>query len=141
MHVTVTFDKKLPLVGVNENGQETLFDASLDFSGPARHASPMDVVLEALAACSLMDILTILKKQKKDPVRIDVELTAERAAEPPRVFTSIGILYRLHGDGSSLDSFRKAIALSIDKYCSVAAMLKAGGVEITWEAELQAGAS
>ncbi len=136
MHVTVTFDGKMPLVGVNEKKQKTRFDASLDFTGPAKYASPMEVVLESLAACSLMDIIIILKKKKKELVKIDVQLDADRAEEAPKVFTAIRIGYRLFSPDCSLGEFEKAVALSIDKYCSVAAMLRRSGCEITWSASL-----
>jgi putative redox protein len=136
MQVTVAFDKKLPLVGLNDKKQKTLFDASLDFSGPAKHASPMEVVLESLAACSMMDIITILKKMRKEPVRIEAGLKAERAAEHPRVFTSVQISYRLHSPGCTLEEFEKVIGLSIDKYCSVAAMIRMSGCKLDWTAEL-----
>jgi putative redox protein len=136
MRATVTFDKRLPLVGLNEKKQKTIFDASLDFAGEAKHASPMEVVLESLAACSMMDIIVILDKMKKALASLDVALEASRADDHPKVFTSIHLKYRLTGSGCGLEEFRRAVALSIEKYCSVAAMLRASGCGITWEAEV-----
>jgi putative redox protein len=136
MHVTVTFDGKMPIVGVNGKKHKTSFDASLEFSRPAKCASPMEVVLESLAACSMMDIIIILNKKKKMLATLDVELDADRAEEAPKVFTSIRIGYRLRSPDCSLREFEKAISLSIDKYCSVAAMLRRSGCEIIWSAFL-----
>ncbi|NTU58355.1 MAG: OsmC family protein [Chlorobiaceae bacterium] len=136
MHATVKFNKKFPLVGLNENGQKTRFDATMDFTGPAKNASPMEVLLESLAACSMMDIIAILKKMRKELINIEAGLEAERAHEHPKVFTSIHVRYRLKSPDCTLEEFEKAIRLSIDKYCSVAAMLKGSGCAITWNAEL-----
>ena len=136
MHTVVTFDKKMPLVGLNDKGQKTLFDATFDVSEPAQYASPMEVVLESLAACSMMDIISILKKMRKEPNTIEAEVNAARAEEHPKVFTSIHLGYRLNSPDCSLEDFEKATRLSIEKYCSVGAMLKASGCSITWSCEL-----
>ena len=67
MHTTVTFYEKLPLYGTNDQGLKTLFDASSELLGSGDSAaSPMDIVLESLGACSMMDIISILKKMRKD---------------------------------------------------------------------------
>lgn len=136
MRTSVRFEKELPLIGLNDKGQKTLFDASMDFSGPAKYASPMEIVLQSLAACSMMDIIIILKKMRKELITIDSDLEAVRAEEHPRVFTSINIRYRLESPDCTPDDFEKAVRLSIEKYCSVAAMLRASGCSITWDSEL-----
>ncbi len=136
MQAKVTFKGKLPLVGVNDSGHKTRFDATFDFSGPATYASPMDTVLEALAACSMMDIIVILKKMKKELTLIEADLDAERSEEHPKVFTAIHVKYRIKSPDCTLAEFEKTIRLSMDKYCSVAAMLRASGCAINWSAEL-----
>jgi putative redox protein len=136
MHATVTFKGKLPLVGVNDKGHKTRFDATMDFSGPARFASPMDTVLEALGACSMMDIIAIIKKMRKELTMLEADLEAVRAEEHPKVFTSIHVRYRMKSPDSTLAEFEKASGLSMEKYCSVAAMLRASGCKITWSSEL-----
>ncbi len=136
MHATVTFTGKLPLFGVNEKGHKTCFDATMDFSGPAKYASPMDTVLEALGACSMMDVIAILKKMRKELILLEVALDAERAEEHPKVFTSIHLKYRLNSPDGTLADLKKATALSMEKYCSVAAMLRASGCAVTWSTEV-----
>jgi putative redox protein len=136
MHATVTFRKSMPLSGINEKGHETFFDTSPEFSGKGSAASPMDTVLEALGACSMMDVLSILKKMKREPQLLEVSLDAERAEDHPKVLTSIRMTYCLECPGCKPEELEKAVRLSMDKYCSVAAMLKASGCRITWLAEL-----
>jgi putative redox protein len=136
MHATVAFRGRMPLSGINDKGQETLFDTSPEFSGAGVAASPMDIVLEALGACSMMDILSILGKMKLEPVSLETFLDADRASDFPKVFTSVHVRYRLVCPGCAPEQFEKAVRLSMEKYCSVAAMLKASGCSIAWTAEL-----
>ena len=138
MHVSVTYDGRLPLVGSNGKKQKTRFDATLDPSTTARYASPMEIVLESVAACSLMDVIMILGKKKKKILAIRAELEAERAEEHPRVFTTVRIDYFLKSPDCSAGDFRKAIELSIDKYCSVAAMIRNSGCRLDWTADVSA---
>lgn len=138
MRATVSFDRNLPLVGLNEKGQHTFFDATLDPSNPAMYASPMDIMLQSLAACSMMDIISILAKMKKELITLDATLDAERAETHPKVFTSIHVRYKLCSPDCSKAELDKAAGLSMDKYCSVAAMIKASGCKVTWDAEVVA---
>ncbi|NTW53197.1 MAG: OsmC family protein [Chlorobaculum sp.] len=139
MHTTVSFDRNLPLVGVNEKGQHTFFDATLDPSTPAMYASPMEIMLQSLAGCSMMDIISILAKMRKKVITLDATLDAERAETHPKVFTSIHVRYKLSSPDCTTAELEKAAGLSMDKYCSVAAMLKASGCKVTWEAEVVGG--
>jgi len=87
---------------------------------------PMEMLLVALGACTATDVVIILGKKRQRLESLEVEVSGERAAEPPRVWTKLEILYRLRG---TLDekAVRDAIALSESKYCSVSAMLKTTG--------------
>jgi putative redox protein len=136
MHATVSFDRNLPLVGLNEKGQRTFFDATLDPLSPALYASPMEILLQSLAACSMMDIISILGKMRKELVTLDARLDARRAEEHPHVFTSIHVSYKLRSSDCSKAELDKAAGLSMEKYCSIAAMLKASGCRVTWDTEL-----
>jgi putative redox protein len=138
MHTTVTFQEKLPLYGMNDIGLKTIFDATSDLLGPGGSAaSPMEIVLESLAACSMMDIVSILKKMKKELITLDADLKAQRAEKHPKVFTAIEIKYRLASPDCSQADLEKAVRLSIETYCSVAAMIRASGCVITWSTELE----
>ncbi|MGC8774134.1 MAG: OsmC family protein [Chlorobaculum sp.] len=138
MHATVSFDRNLPLVGINEKGQHTFFDGKLDPSNPAMYASPMEVVLQSLAACSMMDIIAIIGKMRKELVTLDASLKAVRAESHPKVFTSIHVSFKMCSPDCTKADLDKAVGLSMDKYCSVAAMLKASGCKLTWDTEVVA---
>lgn len=84
---------------------------------------PMEMLLAALGGCTASDVVTILRKKRQKLESLEVVVSGERAADPPRVWTKLEIVYRLRG---ALDekAVRDAIELSESKYCSVAAMLR-----------------
>lgn len=84
---------------------------------------PMEMLLVALGACTATDVVIILGKKRQPLESLEVEVSGERAVDPPRVWTKLEIFYQLRG---ALDekAVRDAIALSESKYCSVSAMLK-----------------
>jgi putative redox protein len=83
----------------------------------------MEMLLVALGACTATDVVIILEKKRQKLESLEVEVSGERAAEPPRVWTKLEVVYRLRG---ALDekAVRDAIELSEAKYCSVSAMLR-----------------
>lgn len=135
MHATVTYQDTMPLSGLNDKGHTTLFDAPPDL-GTGSAASPMDTVLESLGGCSMMDIISILRKKRKELITLEASLEAERAEEHPKVFTSIHIKYSLKSPDCTLEELEKTVSLSLEKYCSVAAMIRASGCAISWASEL-----
>lgn len=84
---------------------------------------PMEMLLVALGTCTATDVVSILKKKRQKLEALEIEVSGERAAEPPTVWVKLELVYRLTGD---LDekAVRDAIQLSEEKYCSVAAMLR-----------------
>lgn len=95
---------------------------------------PMELVLVALGACTATDIVIILEKKRQKIQSLEVICTGERASTPPTVWKKLEILYRLRGHVDE-GSARRAITLSEEKYCSVAAMLQKTA-KITWRLEL-----
>jgi putative redox protein len=88
------------------------------------HPNPVQVVLGAVAACSGMDVISILRKCRQQVTAYEIEVTAERREEHPRAYTRIDILHRLHGHDVSAERVEEAIRLSDTKYCSLHAMLE-----------------
>ena len=85
--------------------------------------SPVDAVLSALAACSAIDVVDILAKRRTPVERLHVEARGERREELPRRFTHIELRYIVDGADIEASHVERAIALSHEKYCSVAATL------------------
>jgi len=113
---------------------------TVDFdSGPAdtvtHGPTPLEYVLQAVAVCSGMDVISILQKKRKEPKSFEVHVSGERADDHPKVFTKIHIHYRFTDDNLTGKEAEQAIRLSIDKYCSVLGMLKSTA-GVTWDYEL-----
>jgi putative redox protein len=99
--------------------------------------SPMELVLIALCGCTGYDVLSILKKKREPFTSLEVRAHAERAADPPSVYTEIKLIYRVGGKVSR-KAVQDAVHLSKEKYCSVSAML-GKTAKITTEIELLDG--
>ena len=85
--------------------------------------SPMELVLIGLCGCTGYDVVSILRKKRELFTSVEVRAQAERAPEPPTVYTGIKLIYRVGGKVSR-KAVEDAVRLSEEKYCSVAAMLR-----------------
>src|SRR6266540_375951 len=100
---------------------------TLDASPPVgRDAGPrpMELLPAALAGCTGMDVIGILRKMRQDVTGYAVDVRAERAEEHPQVLTAIAVEHVVRGRGLDPEAVRKAVELSATKYCSVGAMLR-----------------
>ncbi len=99
-------------------------DGATDIGGHNAGARPMEMLLMGLAGCSAIDVVLILNKQKQvvTDFRIVVEGQREKGATPAP-FQKIHLTYKLKGDLNP-DKVRRAIDLSMDKYCSATAQLR-----------------
>jgi len=84
---------------------------------------PMELVLVGLCTCTATDVVSILRKKRERFTRVEVYAEAERAKQPPTVYESIRLLYRVDGEVSR-KAVEDAVRLSKEKYCSVSAMLQ-----------------
>jgi putative redox protein len=95
--------------------------------------SPMELVLIGLCGCTGYDVVSILQKKREPFTSLEVRAQAERAKDPPSVYTEIKLIYRVGGKVSH-KAVEDAVHLSKDKYCSVSAMLEKTA-KITFEIE------
>lgn len=86
--------------------------------------SPLAMLLLALAGCTAMDVISILKKKKQEVSAFEIEVEGDQASEHPRVYNHITIVYKLWGKALAEEAVARAIELSETKYCSVAGMLR-----------------
>lgn len=110
-------------------------DGSPEIGGQGLGVRPMEMVLMALASCSSLDLVSILKKQKQDLKDFSVSVEGERREQLPPVFTKIHMHFTLTGEIDPAKAERAA-ELAVKKYCSVHDMLSAGGVEINYSIEI-----
>ena len=129
MRATVTWSRQLQFAGTGNGGHSVLMDGE-NKSGN----SPMELVLIALCGCTAYDVVSILQKKREPFTAVEVSAEAEKAPDPPRVFTDIKLQYRVVGKVAR-KAIEDAIRLSEEKYCSVAAMLNKTA-RITYEIHL-----
>lgn len=86
--------------------------------------SPKSLLLTGLAGCSGIDVVDILTKMRVDFSDLSIEVETEQTEENPKVFKDIMITFSVRTDEANEDKVRKAIDLSLDKYCGVSAMLR-----------------
>jgi putative redox protein len=98
------------------------YDVSIASSDDQEGISPMEMTALSVLGCSSIDILMILEKQKQGIDDFHAEIDTTRAEEHPRVFTEIDLHYTFEGDVRP-DKVRRAIDLSLEKYCSVSNMV------------------
>lgn len=99
--------------------------------------SPKALLLSGLAGCSGIDVVDILKKMKVPFTKLHIETSAEQTEEHPKVFKEISIIYAIDAAEEDKDKVVRAVNLSLDKYCGVAAMLSKNSTIIPTVAIIQ----
>ncbi|MGE0589742.1 MAG: OsmC family protein [Cyclobacteriaceae bacterium] len=129
-------DGEFHLVAKNQDGNEVHLDASPSIGGTGKGMRPMQMLLSALAGCSTIDVLSILRKQQQEVTGIKVYVKGDRKeGKAPNPFQSIQLRYVVFGN-VTLEKAERAVSLSIDKYCSVAATLDKS-VKLTYSCEVE----
>ena len=98
--------------------------------------SPVELLLVAAATCTASDIVLILGKQHVTLRSLEATVQGTRREEQPRRYTAMHFLFTLHGEGADELKARRAIDLSLEKYCSVVASL-APDIRITYDVRLR----
>ena len=86
--------------------------------------SPKALLLTGLAACSGIDVVMILEKMRVPFADLQIDVETEQTDTEPKVFKDIHLVYRITTEENNMDKIKKAVDLSLEKYCGVAAMLK-----------------
>ena len=135
MQARVKWLDHMSFVGESGSGHSIVLDGSTDHGGRNLGVRPMETVLIGLGGCSTFDVMMMLKKGRQNVTNCEVELNAERADAVPAVFEKIHMTYLVEGVDLSEKQVQRAVALSVEKYCSVARMLEKT-VDITHKVEL-----
>ena len=114
------------LEGYTDSGQKVKMDTGEN----AEAASPSELVLQALAGCTMMDCVLIIIKSRKRIEKFWIDVKAEEAQTDPKVYTEIHLIYNFISPDLDNSTIERAIKLSEEKYCRVHAMLS-GKVKIT----------
>ena len=98
-------------------------DGPSEIGGENLGVRPMEMLLLGVAGCTMIDVVTTLKKMRQDLMHLKTKVNAERADDHPKVFTEIHIQFELKGKDLDSKKVEKAISLSAEKYCSASIIL------------------
>ena len=123
MNTSLTWAGGAAFVGESENGRTILIDGPPEGGGRNLGPRPMETLLLGMGACMSYDVLSILKKSRKEISDCRVKISSTRADDHPRVFTDIRVHFIISGADLKAAQVERAINLSAEKYCSASIML------------------
>ena len=106
------------------NGHNIVIDALPEVGGEDSGPRPKELMLTALAGCTAMDVISILKKMKVTPDGFQVKIEANLTEEHPKHYDKLHLIYEFKGNDLPMDKLEKAVNLSQEKYCGVSFMYK-----------------
>jgi putative redox protein len=107
----------------SESGHAIIMDGAPDIGGRNLGPRPMEMLLMGAGGCTSVDVVMILQKSRQDVTACEVDVSAERAPDHPKVFTKIHMHFTLRGRGLKPEIVDRAIKLSAEKYCSASIIL------------------
>jgi putative redox protein len=115
----------LRLVGTSGSGHSLVVDGRSEHGGEETAPQPLETFLSGLGACTAMDVLSILRRMRRQVTSFEMELRAPRRDEHPRIWTELSITYRVQSPDATEAETLRAVQLSLDRYCSATAMVRA----------------
>ncbi len=119
----VTLVEGMQFVGAADSNHAVVMDAPASNGGGNTGSRPMELLLMAFGGCSGMDVISILRKKKQNVSKFETNVTGEMAEGYPHMYTALHIEYVVTGKNISEEAVKRAIELSLEKYCSVGATL------------------
>lgn len=113
-------------------GHKIVMDADLESGGEDKGVRPKPLQLVALGGCTGMDVVSLLKKMRVDIDDFQMIIEGELSEEHPKHYQSIHLIYQFKGKDLPIDKLEKAVSMSKDKYCGVAALYKKA-IPLTYE--------
>ncbi len=101
------------------NGHEIMLDAVEAVGGENRGPRPKPLMMVALAGCTGMDVISILRKMRVEVEGFSVRVVGDLTEEHPKHFEKMHVIYEFKGKDLPMDKLEKAINLSEERYCGV----------------------
>ncbi len=134
-HTVDTSWKGNMLFGANVSGHEVIMDALPSVGGEDKGSRPKELMLAALAGCTGMDVVSILKKMRVEFTGLNIRVVADMTEDHPRHYNKMHVIYAFTGEGLQPDQLKKAVELSQERYCGVSFVYKKA-MEVTYEIEI-----
>lgn len=123
MKARIKWVEEATFLGESGSGHAVVMDGPPENGGRDLGIRPMEMLLIGMGGCTSFDVVMILKRARQAVTDCVVEVSAERADEVPKVFTSIHVHFIVTGHGLSEKQVARAVQLSAEKYCSASIML------------------
>jgi putative redox protein len=136
MKARIKWIENVSFVGESESGHALVMDGAPEGGGRNLGPRPMETVLIGTGGCTAYDVVHILKKSRAPVTDCEVEISADRAEEDPKVFTRIHFHFIVTGRALKPAQVERAVHLSAEKYCSASIML-AKTAQITHDFEVR----
>ncbi|MBN1987955.1 MAG: OsmC family protein [Bacteroidales bacterium] len=118
------------------NGHKLIIDAGEDNGGTNQGPRPKQLMLAALAGCTGMDVVGILKKMRVDFTDFSIEIEANQTEEHPKHYDAMKVIYKFKGNNLDMEKLQKAVSLSEERYCGVSAVYKKA-MPVTFEVRIE----
>ena len=123
MNISVKWIDSMLMVGKSDSGHAIVMDGPPEIGGENLGVRPMEMLLLGMTGCTVIDVVSTLKKMREDVVDCQTQVSADRSEEYPKVFTNIHVHFVLRGKQLNPLKVDKAIKLSAEKYCSASIMI------------------
>jgi putative redox protein len=127
--------KGVTFLGKTDSKHWVPMDGPEQFGGSDAGIRPKELLLLSLAGCTGSDVASMLDKMRVPYKKFEVDVNAEMAAEHPKVYTKLEVVYKFWGEALDTSKIERAIELSETTYCAISAMLRKS-VEITSRYEI-----
>ena len=125
MEAKVTWKGRMSFDAVADSGHVVRLGTKPEYGGDDDGASPMELVLMALVGCTASDVISIMGKKKQNVTSLEIKVHGERRDEHPRIYKELFVEYVIGGVDLDPKAVERSVQLSVEKYCSVQAMLGA----------------
>jgi putative redox protein len=122
--VTTVWKENMLFESDNPSGHSVLIDTSPEHGGENRGLGPKAMMLSALAGCSGLDVVSLLKKMRAEVADFKMVVHGELTEEHPKYYHKVAVEYHFYGSDLQEDKINKAVTLSIDQYCGVMEMFR-----------------
>lgn len=123
MKVSLNWKEALAFDATGEDGHVVRIDTSIENGGLNSGMNPKRLLLASLCGCSAIDVIDILNKMKVAFSKLEVTAEADQTEDHPKTFTHIDLVYHCDVQPEDEDKLKRAVSLSMDKYCGISEML------------------
>ncbi|MBA3985078.1 MAG: OsmC family protein [Flavobacteriales bacterium] len=122
--VITSWKKDLLFESDNPSGHSILMDTSVENGGTNKGLSPKAMMLSSLAGCSGLDVVSVLNKMKVEVKDFKIITTGKLTEVHPKYYHSVLVTYQFFGQNLPQEKIKKAVGLSVEKYCGVMEMFR-----------------